>query len=238
MTTVVNFVCDRLPDPDGCRFIELENDRGESVGHDVGVWHRRDDGLVELRVALSQPPIIQALHDNAELIALQATVAQQAQMIEHLRGGPTPLYTAADMANAARDGFRDGVESRRSIMLALTEEIRLDDALIAERERLLNLFECPDHGQCVPYAMEQVAALRKDLESHKRMLLAAACEIGAIGKALKADMNADGDELLGTVIDLKAQNTRMLEWLKDISRTSGDKGAVMGARQLLKEFSE
>jgi hypothetical protein len=79
-------------------------------------------------------------------------------------------------------------------------------------------------------------ALRKDLESHKRMLLAAACDIGAIGKALKADMNADGDELLGTVIDLKAQNTRMLEWLKDISRTSGDKGAVMGARQLLKEF--
>lgn len=80
--------------------------------------------------------------------------------------------------------------------------------------------------------------LRKDLESHKRMLLAAACDIGAIGKALKADMNADGDELLGTVIDLKAQNTRMLEWLKDISRTSGDKGAVMGARQLLKEFAE
>lgn len=80
--------------------------------------------------------------------------------------------------------------------------------------------------------------LRKDLDSHKRMLLAAACDIGAIGKALKADMNADGDELLGMVIDLKAQNTRMMEWLKDISRTSGDKGAVMGARQLLKEFAQ
>jgi len=81
-------------------------------------------------------------------------------------------------------------------------------------------------------------SLRKDLESHKRMLLAAACDIGAIGEALKADMDDDGDALLGTVIDLKAQNTRMLEWLKDISRTSGDKGAVMGARQLLKEFAE
>ena len=51
-------------------------------------------------------------------------------------------------------------------------------------------------------------------------------------------MDADGDELLGMVIDLKAQNTRMMEWLRDISRTSGDKGAVMGARQLLKEFAE
>lgn len=81
-------------------------------------------------------------------------------------------------------------------------------------------------------------AIRKDLESHKRMLLAAVCDLGAIGEALKSDMDADGDELLGMVIDLKAQNTRMLGWLKDISRTSGDKGAVMGARQLLKEFGQ
>lgn len=81
-------------------------------------------------------------------------------------------------------------------------------------------------------------AIRKDLESHKRMLLAAVCDLGAIGEALKSDMDADGDELLGMVIDLKAQNTRMLGWLKEISRTSGDKGAVMGARQLLKEFAE
>jgi hypothetical protein len=80
--------------------------------------------------------------------------------------------------------------------------------------------------------------IRKDLESHKRMLLAAVCDLGAIGEALKSDMDADGDELLGMVIDLKAQNTRMLGWLKDISRTSGDKGAVMGARQLLKEFAQ
>ncbi|BBP76499.1 hypothetical protein PHLH7_26030 [Pseudomonas sp. Ost2] len=83
-----------------------------------------------------------------------------------------------------------------------------------------------------------VLALIKDLESHKRMLLAAACDLGAIGEALKSDMDADGDELLGMVIDLKAKNTRMLEWLKDVSRTSGDKGAVMGARQLIKEFAE
>lgn len=83
-----------------------------------------------------------------------------------------------------------------------------------------------------------VMALIKDLESHKRMLLAAVCDLGAIGEALKSDMDADGDELLGMVIDLKAKNTRMLGWLKDISRTSGDKGAVMGARQLLKEFAE
>ncbi|OKO50340.1 hypothetical protein [Pseudomonas sp. BTN1] len=100
-----------------------------------------------------------------------------------------------------------------------------------EEMRVLQQF----HEEVSP---ETVLALIKDLESHKRMLLAAACDLGAIGEALKSDMDSDGDELLGMVIDLKAQNTRMLEWLKDISRTSGDKGAVMGARQLLKEFAE
>lgn len=47
-----------------------------------------------------------------ELIAAKATIAQQAQMIEHLRGGPTPGYTAADMATAAADGFRAGTEAK------------------------------------------------------------------------------------------------------------------------------
>jgi len=46
-----------------------------------------------------------------ELIAAKATIEQQAQMIEHLRGGPTPGYTAVDMTTAAADGFRDGVAS-------------------------------------------------------------------------------------------------------------------------------
>lgn len=43
-----------------------------------------------------------------ELEKAKATIAEQAKMIEHLRGGPTPLYTAVDMANAARDE-RNGI---------------------------------------------------------------------------------------------------------------------------------
>ena len=45
------------------------------------------------------------------LDAAEATIAEQTKMIELLLGGPTPLYTAVDMANAARDGFRDGAAS-------------------------------------------------------------------------------------------------------------------------------
>ena len=44
----------------------------------------------------------------------------------------------------------------------LREEVRLSDLIIAERDRLLSMFECPVHGQCVPHAMDQVEALRKD----------------------------------------------------------------------------
>lgn len=56
-------------------------------------------------------PLQQTLRENGDLIAAQATIAQQAQMIEHLRGGPTPGFTAVDMATAAADGFRDGAAS-------------------------------------------------------------------------------------------------------------------------------
>jgi hypothetical protein len=56
-----------------------------------------------------------------EIVGLKATVAQQAQMIEHLRGGPTPGYTAVDMTTAAAQGFRDGVASMEPLRKALAE---------------------------------------------------------------------------------------------------------------------
>lgn len=55
---------------------------------------------------------------DREIILLKSTVAQQAKMIEHLRGGPTPLYTAVDMANAARDE-RNGIAANLIERLAI-----------------------------------------------------------------------------------------------------------------------
>lgn len=95
-----------------------------------------------------------------------------------------------------------------------------------------------DFAKFMVSARQGVLDLTADLERNQRMLLAACMDMGAIGNALNADMNSDGEALLEMVVDLKAQNNRMLGWLKDISKTSGDKGAVMGARQLLKEFGE
>ena len=123
----------------------------------------------------------------------------------------------------------DYAELQKAAAYAAQDALKFADE--SEEMRALQQF----HEEVDP---ETVLTMIADLERNQRMLLAACMDMGAIGKALKADMNADGDDLLGMVVDLKAQNTRMLEWLKDISRTSGDKGAVMGARQLLKEFSE
>jgi hypothetical protein len=51
----------------------------------------------------------------AELEKAQATIAHQAQMIEHLRGGLT-TQTTTDVANADADGFKNG---RKSVGLLL-----------------------------------------------------------------------------------------------------------------------
>lgn len=39
------------------------------------------------------------------------------------------------------------------------EEIRVLTALVDERNRVLSAVPCPEHGPCVPYALEQVARL-------------------------------------------------------------------------------
>ncbi|KWW18826.1 hypothetical protein [Pseudomonas putida] len=87
--------------------------------------------------------------------------------------------------------------------------------------------------------------LRKELESHKRMLLAAACEIGAIGQALGADMDDDGSAIEGLAQELrqdcellKTQKSEVLIFLEFISKSSGDKWAVVRARDLLQELGQ
>lgn len=127
------------------------------------------------RDLLAKHPLISALHENGDLIALQATVAKQAKMIEHLRGGRIGVavmvpdrqelcgvfadcgdaeaegwnacidkvielnqtvvsgFTAVDMDNAARDGFRDGKASR-------------DEAVKLARRTLWIAFNWNDHN--------------------------------------------------------------------------------------------
>ena len=64
-------------------------------------------------------------------------------------------------------------------------------------------------------ALDPVAlALMQDLASHKRMLLAAVCDLGAIGEALGAEMDDDGSELEGIAAELRKDAERY-RWLRD-----------------------
>ncbi|EJM92476.1 hypothetical protein [Pseudomonas sp. GM67] len=56
---------------------------------------------------MGEPKLITTPHENGDLIAAQATIANQTQMIEHLRGGLT-TPTSIDVANADADGYRNG----------------------------------------------------------------------------------------------------------------------------------
>ncbi|MCZ9636855.1 MULTISPECIES: hypothetical protein [Pseudomonas putida group] len=62
-------------------------------------------------------------------------------------------------------------------------------------------------------------ALRKDLDLHKRMLLAAACDIGAIGEALGADMDDDGSAIEGLAQEM-AKDAERLDFLESLARSS------------------
>lgn len=50
----IRFVCDGPPGPYGGRFVEVENENGESVS--VGEWRRRPDDLWELVVEIPEEP--------------------------------------------------------------------------------------------------------------------------------------------------------------------------------------
>lgn len=58
------FVFDRMPDQDGCIFIEVENAEGQSVC--AGEWRGRDDGLVELVVPVNYDDAQRLRADTAE----------------------------------------------------------------------------------------------------------------------------------------------------------------------------
>ena len=53
----------------------------------------------------------------------------------------------------------DAAETLRDLAV----EIAVSDQIIAERNLLLDMFTCPEHGQCVPYAMAEVERLRADV---------------------------------------------------------------------------
>ncbi len=49
----------------------------------------------------------------------------------------------------------------RARIVELEREVAVDDAIIADYQRVVDLFECPPHGRCVPFAIEQIEWMRR-----------------------------------------------------------------------------
>ncbi|MBA1301384.1 hypothetical protein [Pseudomonas carnis] len=78
-------------------------------------------------------------------------------------------------------------------------------------------------------------SLKKDLQSHKRMLLAAACDIGAIGQALGAEMDDDGSCIEGLAQEVRRDADRY-GWVR--TRLLGDLAQFGVFRQLPTAINE
>lgn len=94
-----------------------------------------------------------------------------------------------------------------------------------------------DYGMAVPPAV--VLELIADLERNQRMLLAACVDMGAIGNALNADMNSDGEELLSLIVDLKAdldkEKALSKGWYENWKGTIVERDLLKAERDSLRE---
>lgn len=86
---------------------------------------------------------------------------------------------------------------------------------------------------------EVVLALIADLERNQRMLLAACIGMGAIGEALGADMDSDGEELLSMIVDMKAalEKEKALSkgWFENWQGTIVERDQLKAERDNLRE---
>lgn len=84
-----------------------------------------------------------------------------------------------------------------------------------------------------------ILTLIADLDRHQRMLTAACVGMGAIGEALGADMDSDGEELLSMVVDLQAalEKEKALSkgWYENWKGTIVERDQLKAERDKLRE---
>lgn len=101
-----------------------------------------------------------------------------------------------------------------AILELTTENERLSSdnrEMLEFKEHMIQLRET--HGfDSWSAVLVEMDRLKRDLESHKRMLLSAACDIGSIGEALGAQMDDDASEIEGLAVELRKDAER-LNWL-------------------------
>ena len=95
----------------------------------------------------------------ADLTAKLAAVEQERDSLRESK-----VYYSTECQSYAKDLriAQQQLADRDARITQLQKEIALDDALIAERDRVLNAIPCLAHGPCVPHALEWSEKKKKD----------------------------------------------------------------------------
>ncbi len=162
------------------------------------LYIRNDNGIVfDVHQNRSFPEFMAQNKDYAELVLAANPAAVLALLAEVER-----LERVNRRQSETIRQYQDHFEGGDSI-LSLTNE---RDQLKTGSQALRKYGE--EFAVLAERRREEAEALRKDLESHKRMLLAAACDVGAIGQALGADEDDDGSEIEGLAQEVRKDAER------------------------------
>lgn len=91
---------------------------------------------------------------------------------------------------------------------ALKREIKTDDELLADRNRILEALPCPTHGPCVPYVLHNISDMKNATEHLERAL-------SIFNAAASAKLKHESERLTKTAFNMLYRARALLSSRKD-----------------------
>jgi len=120
-------------------------------------------------------PALHAKYNAEEIAELRAALEALQETNAALENEKRIAHSWGMVLVGQNTQLKDETAAQAKRIADLTEELRLTNLLLSERERVLEAIpECEAHGQCVPHAVEwvnnsraEIEALRKQVETYK-----------------------------------------------------------------------
>jgi chromosome segregation ATPase len=110
---------------------------------------------------------VDAIANIARLTGQVATLQEQ-WLSKH--NALVEAYASLRKSDAQRDELQRLLTACEEERDAANERIAVNEKLLATRDELLAMFDCPEHGACVPHAKEEVTRLRAEVAATKAQL--------------------------------------------------------------------
>lgn len=70
------------------------------------------------------------------------------------------ILKAIDARGQTACALKASLDVANARIAELEREVAIDNQLLASYDHLLSMFDCPAHGKCVPFAMDEIKRLR------------------------------------------------------------------------------